>query len=67
MARIEAKVMRLAAPELTHMGRPGQVQGTRELIEYPYIIVYRVREEAREVLVLAVVHGARDRRGKRQD
>lgn len=67
MARIEAKVMRLAAPELAHMGRPGQVRGTRELIEHPYIIVYRVREEAREVLVLAVVHGARDRQGKNRD
>ncbi len=58
--------MRLAAPELTYMGRPGQVEGTRELIEYPYIIVYRVREEAREVIVVAVMHGARDRRAKDQ-
>ncbi len=35
VARIEAKVMRLAAPNLAHMGRPGFVEGTRELIEYP--------------------------------
>ena len=28
--------MRLAAPNLAHMGRPGFVEGTRELIEYPY-------------------------------
>ncbi|MEA2936237.1 MAG: toxin ParE1/3/4 [Variibacter sp.] len=61
IARIEAKVMRLATPELTYMGRVGQVQGTRELVEYPYIIVYHVLEEAEEVVVVAVVHGARDR------
>jgi toxin ParE1/3/4 len=38
VARIEEKVMRLANPELAHMGRPGMVAGTRELIEHPYII-----------------------------
>ncbi len=31
--------MRLQVPNLAHMGRPGVVEGTRELIEYPYIIV----------------------------
>lgn len=31
IARIEAKVMRLATPQLTHVGRPGLVAGTREL------------------------------------
>jgi toxin ParE1/3/4 len=39
IARIEEKVMRLATPERTHMGRPGLVEGTRELLEWPYIIV----------------------------
>ncbi len=33
VARIEEKVMRLETPELTNMGRPGLVNGTRELIE----------------------------------
>ena len=33
IGRIEAKVMRLGTPELTHMGRPGLVEGTRELLE----------------------------------
>ena len=42
IARIEAKVMRLELPELTHMGRPGLVEDTRELLEWPYIIVYKV-------------------------
>jgi len=42
IGRIEAKVMRLENRELTHMGRPGLVEGTRELLEWPYIIVYRV-------------------------
>ena len=61
IARIEAKVMRLEVPQLTHMGRPGLVEGTRELLEWPYVIVYRVIEERDEIVVLSVVHGARDR------
>lgn len=61
VARIEAKVMRLETPELTHMGRPGLVEGTRELLEHPYIIVYEVREDRDEIVILSVVHGARDR------
>jgi toxin ParE1/3/4 len=40
------------------MGRPGVVKGTRELVEYPYIIVYKVFEEAGEIVVISVVHGA---------
>jgi toxin ParE1/3/4 len=63
LARIEQKIMRLAHPELTHMGRRGLVEGTRELIEWPYIIVYKVDEDLREVLILAVVHGAQNRQG----
>jgi toxin ParE1/3/4 len=61
IARIEAKVMRLELPALTHMGRPGLVEGTRELLEWPYIIVYKVFEDRDEIVVLSVVHGARDR------
>jgi plasmid stabilization system protein ParE len=36
IARIEARIGLLATPGLEHMGRPGQDEGTRELIEYPY-------------------------------
>ena len=63
VARIEAKVMRLETLELSHMGRPGLVAGTRELIEGPYIIVYKVYEEQDEIVVLSIVHGAQDREG----
>lgn len=63
IARIEAKVMRLELPELANMGRPGLVEGTRELLEYPYIIVYKVFEERDEIVVLSVVHGAQNREG----
>ena len=59
--RIRARINRLATPGLPHMGRPGLVEGTRELVEPPYIIVYMVDEPADEVMVLAIVHGARDR------
>jgi toxin ParE1/3/4 len=43
------------------MGRPGLVEGTRELVEHPYIVVYEVREIEREIVVVAVLHGAQDR------
>jgi plasmid stabilization system protein ParE len=45
VTRIFDKAERLAAPELTEMGRPGLDPGTRELIEFPYIIVYEVHED----------------------
>ena len=61
VARVETKVMHLATPGLAHMGRPGLVEGTRELLEWPYIIVYRVYEERDEIVIVTIVHGARDR------
>ena len=62
IARIEAKVTRLGTPGLANMGRPGVVPGTRELLEYPYIVVYKVYEERDEVVIISVVHGARERK-----
>jgi plasmid stabilization system protein ParE len=59
--RIERKAIQLATPGLAQMGRPGIVEGTRELLEWPYIIVYRVDADRQEIVILAVVHGARDR------
>jgi addiction module RelE/StbE family toxin len=44
-----------------HRGRPGRLEGTRELLfpPMPYVAVYRVREQALEVL--RIYHSARDR------
>jgi toxin ParE1/3/4 len=64
LARIFDKIENLVEPELTYMGRPGLDPGTHELIEYPYIIVYEVHEDRSEIVVLAIVHGARDRKPK---
>ena len=47
-------------PELVNIGRPGRRQGTRELVEWPYIIVYKADDDREVVTVLAVVHGARN-------
>ena len=44
VSRIEARVRLLAAPGFAQMGRPRVVEGTRELVEHPYIVVYEVRE-----------------------
>ena len=62
--RIRERINRLAIAGLAHIGRPGLVAGTRELIEPPYIIVYEVDEAAGEIVVLAVVHAARERSGE---
>ena len=64
IARIEAKVARLALPEFTYTGRPGLDAGTGELIEYPYIIVYEADEDRGEIVVLAIFHGRQDREQK---
>ena len=52
--------MQLATPALADMGRPGLVEGTRELLEWPYIIVYKVHDDQKEIVILSIVHGARD-------
>ena len=39
------------------MGRGGRVSGTRELVAPPFVIAYRVRRAAVEIL--AIIHGAR--------
>ena len=46
--------------EHSHIGKPGRVHGTRELVvpAYPaYIVVYRVLEHKLEIL--RILHGAR--------
>ena len=59
--RIQFRINRLAVAGLSHMGRPGLVEGTRELLETPCIIVYSVDEAADAIEVITIVHGARDR------
>lgn len=59
--RIHARINRLGVPGLSHIGRPGLIMGTRELVEPPYIIVYSIDNAADQITVLAIVHGARNR------
>ena len=59
--RIRESVGLLIIPGLARIGRPGLEKGTRELIQYPYIIVYEVKERRKEIVVLAIFHGAQDR------
>jgi toxin ParE1/3/4 len=53
---IHAAVRRLASHPA--FGRPGRVDGTRELVVVgtPYVVVYRI--EASAVVILRVLHGA---------
>lgn len=57
VSRILLRINRLAASGLASQGRPGLVAGTRELVEHPYVVIYRVDETANAI----VVHGARER------
>ncbi len=61
LQRIETKTLLLTIPGLADMGRRGLVEGTRELLEWPYVIVHRVNDALQEIVILSVVHGARDR------
>lgn len=41
-----------------HRGRPGRINGRRELVFAPYIAVYQVKEQSVEIS--RVYHGAQD-------
>jgi plasmid stabilization system protein ParE len=51
----------LVETSFPEMGRPGSDPGTRELVVGPYIIVYEVRHERDELVVLGVFHGRQQR------
>ncbi len=57
-AAIRASVRTLA--RLPQRGRPGRVEGTRELVvpRTPYLVAYTVID--RDVVILAVLHHARE-------
>lgn len=42
------------------MGAPGRRAGTREVVEYPLVVIYKVLQD--EVLILRVKHGRQLRR-----
>jgi addiction module RelE/StbE family toxin len=56
MIASKLKVERLA--EFPEMGRPGRIEGTRELIvtRAPYVVAYSFTREA--VTILRILHGA---------
>jgi toxin ParE1/3/4 len=41
-----------------HLGRPGRVEGTREVVfpPLPFVAIYEVRDE--QIIVLRILHGA---------
>ena len=58
-----AEALRESANQLgshPRMGRPGRVEGTRELVisKTPYLLVYAVLKD--EVAILTVLHGAQE-------
>lgn len=61
VARIAARVIRLSVPGFAEMGRTGHVNSTRELVEPPYVIVYKIFEKRSEIVVIAVFHTKKER------
>lgn len=61
ITRIESSVRRLSIPGFAEIGRRGQVDRTRELVEAPYIIVYTIRKRADIILILGIFHARRER------
>ena len=61
-ARIGQRILAVAATLATapHIGRPGRVDETRELVvsDTSYIVAYAVI--AKEIVILDVVHGAQE-------
>lgn len=43
------------------IGRPGRIDGTRELVisRTSFIVIYRVRQKIKQVEILRLVHGAK--------
>jgi plasmid stabilization system protein ParE len=62
--RIFSSVEHLA--KFPHMGHAGRDAGTFEWVvpRLPYIVVYEIHRDRNEVIVVGVVHGARDRNGE---
>lgn len=62
--RVFASVEHIASfPQMGHAGRD---DGTHEWVvpRLPYIVIYEIRAERDEVIVVAVVHGAQNRDGE---
>jgi len=63
VAQRAAEIIYMRASELgahPYQGRPGRILGTRELPlpPLPFIVVYRVREDADVIEIINVIHGA---------
>jgi len=65
--RVEQRLVNAVSSlaEQPHRGRPGRVEGTRELVipRLPYIVIYRIVERplrtTSEIAIMRVLHGAR--------
>ena len=59
LAMMIVNAVEINLPGHPHMGRPGRINGTRELVitNTPYIVPYRVQSGI--IQVLRVYHGAR--------
>lgn len=56
--RIRKHISILEIPECAYIGRPGRSEGTRELVEGRYIMVYVIDEKRQRISILSIVHCA---------
>ena len=59
--RLRTRINHLAVRNLSQIGRPGIIAGTRELLEPPYLVIYTIDPAADAIVVLSIVHTARHR------
>jgi len=61
VARIATHAVRHSHQAKIQMGRAGHVESTRELVEPPYVVVYKIFEKRSEIVIIAVFHVRQDR------
>ena len=61
MLRLRKRISILEMPECVYIGCSGRAEGTRELVEGRYIIVYVVHDRRKAISIIGVFYAAQNR------